>query len=684
MEEEFAHFHGRLSRQEAEQILVGQADGTYLTRVSTTNSGDYVLSLSFQKSLYHFQIKSLGECWFSIDDGPKFEGMEPLLKYYMAHSDGLPCMLTKPIPLAIRKKNDAEGNSNLHNACFKGTTSTIKSHLKPAEVTKVNKLRRIPLHEAVRGNQPAAALDVLNFMRTCGADTSAADEFGCTPLHLSALYGFDAVTKLLIIGGVKPHLRNTFGETARDIAARRANVESCRLAGHAENGLVTEEALDLVDMPWFHGKISRPVAEHLLALHGGSSGLFLLRESTTVAGDFALSMTSSGGYFHFQIQCLPDMKNCYFIDDGPVFDGLRKIVEYYRTAADGLPCPLRFYCRRCSPSNRTFQPTSFETAIVPVRPLQPGTQGQTRTRTGTARPRNMSGTVSSTAELGDIDYNHMEPSEGRAEGPSIIQADHLTLGKELGSGEFGAVIKGTWRRPGGGVVDVAIKTLRADAVGRSDEFLREAQLMARLKHPNVVNLLGVSMSQPVMIVQELVPLGALVDFLPKHKSLTNDDLRRFAVQISLGMSFLEEQRFVHRDLAARNILVATPQLVKISDFGLSRSMSQEENYYKASAGGKWPIKWYAPESVYYGKFTSKSDVWGFGVTLWEIWTFGDMPYGDLTGREVLEQLDKGQRMQCPPRCPLSVHEVMKQCWEYDPDHRPAFITLHDRLRALRF
>lgn len=622
----------------------------------------------------------MGECWFSIDDGPKFEGLDSVLRFYQAHSDGLPCVLTKPITVASRRRNEAEGNSNLMNACIKGATAAIRQNLKPAEITKINKMRRTALHEAARSNQPQAVTELLGYMRSLGIDPNATDELGCTALHLSAFHGHDAVTRLLVVAGVKPSPRSALGETARDMAARRGNIDSCRLAGHAESGITTDEGLDILDMPWFHGKINRQVAEHILAVHGATNGLFILRESTTVAGDFALSMSFNGSHFHFQIQSMADMKNCYFIDDGPVFDGLRKIVEYYRTSADGLPCQLRAYCRRSSPSLRTFQPCPFDTPSVPVRPVLPGAQG----RAPPARPRNASGTVHSMADVDDIDYNHMAPSVGRAEAPSMILAEHLALGKELGSGEFGSVIKGVWRKPGQGPIDVAIKTLRADAVGRSDEFLREANLMSRLKHPYVVNLLGVCLSHPVMIVQELVPLGALVDYLPAQRaSLSNEDLRRFADQISQGMAFLEEQRFVHRDLAARNILVSTPQLVKISDFGLSRAMGNEDNYYKASAGGKWPIKWYAPESVYYGKFTSKSDVWGFGITLWELWTFGDMPYGDLTGREVLEQLDRGVRLTIPPKCPRSIFDVMLSCWEYEAERRPAFSTLHERLRSLR-
>lgn len=687
--DDLPYFYGKISRSEAEQLLAGGGDGKFLTRVSTSSHGDYVLSVVSGGTCLHFQIKSQGECWFSIDDGPMFEGMESLVRYYMAHPDGLPTNLTKALARPPKKRNEAEGNTNLQNAALKGMVPAMKGFLKSGEIGRVNKMRRTALHEAVRGSQGGSVGELLAFLKGSSVDLNAGDELGCTPLHLSALTGHAAITRQLIVGGADPGLRNNNGETPRDIAARCGKVECCKLLGQAEAGLVTEADIAEMDLPWFHGKISRVVAEHILAMHGMKDGLFLVRESTSVAGDYVLSMTFGSAQYHFQIQAYSSKKQ-YFIDDGPIFEGLSKIVEYYRSTADGLPCQLRCFCRRSSPSSAAFLPAQFDYGVVTVRPVAPGgAKSKPSPSVSGTRPRTSASTSSarggsaSDAEA-DFDYHHMAKVEGRTDAPLMIQTEDLKLGKELGSGEFGAVYRGTWTRRGQPPVEVAVKTLRQEALGRSDEFLREANLMSRLKHPHVVNLLGVCLSQPLMIVQELVPLGALVDYLPKHRgTLTNEDLRLFAVQIAIGMNFLEEQRFVHRDLATRNILVHTPSHVKISDFGLSRSIGNEDNYYKASAGGKWPIKWYAPESVYFGKFTSKSDVWSFGVTLWEIWTFGELPYDDLAGREVLELIDKGERLTQPPNCPRAVYEVMWSCWIYEPENRPSFSALHDRLKAIR-
>jgi len=182
-----------------------------------------------------------------------------------------------------------------------------------------------------------------------------------------------------------------------------------------------------------------------------------------------------------------------------------------------------------------------------------------------------------------------------------------------------------------------------------------------------------------MLVQELVRYGALLNYLcNKRDSVALSHQMNWGSQIAAGMCYLEGKKFVHRDLAARNILVAAPDMVKISDFGLSRAIKAESEIYQACRGGRWPVKWYAPESTLYGTFSSASDVWSYGVTLWEIFTLGEMPYGDMSGQEVLEMLDqKGERLAKPAHCPDDVYKVMLQCWQYEPSQRPTFRRLHE-------
>lgn len=138
------------------------------------------------------------------------------------------------------------------------------------------------------------------------------------------------------------------------------------------------------------------------------------------------------------------------------------------------------------------------------------------------------------------------------------------------------------------------------------------------------------------------------------------------------MNYLETQHFVHRDLAARNILLSSIHQAKISDFGLSRALCANNNYYQASQGGKWPIKWYAPESFNYGTFSHASDVWSFGITLWEMFSFGEAPYGSMKGVDVIKIVEEGKRLNKPDACPKSVFKIMSSCWNYNPKDRPSF------------
>ncbi|XP_042859998.1 tyrosine-protein kinase Shark-like isoform X3 [Penaeus japonicus] len=258
-----------------------------------------------------------------------------------------------------------------------------------------------------------------------------------------------------------------------------------------------------------------------------------------------------------------------------------------------------------------------------------------------------------------------------------IDINRLSIGRRLGDGEFGSVLKGVWHSSSGDQIDVAVKILHDDDKVNKKNFLKEAEVMMNLNHLYIVKFIGVCHGPPVAMVQELMAMGSLLDFLLEHPEQVSIDfhLKLWAAQVAEGMLYLEQKHFVHRDLAARNILLSSMTLAKISDFGLSRALGVDEEYYTASEGGKWPLKWYAPESINYGTFTHSSDVWSYGITLWEMYTFGNQPYGELPGHKILELIEKNERLPRPEKCPKGVFELMLRCWNYKPKNRPSFREL---------
>ncbi|XP_033875035.3 receptor tyrosine-protein kinase erbB-4-like isoform X4 [Acipenser ruthenus] len=259
----------------------------------------------------------------------------------------------------------------------------------------------------------------------------------------------------------------------------------------------------------------------------------------------------------------------------------------------------------------------------------------------------------------------------------ILKETELKRVKVLGSGAFGTVYKGIWVPEGETVkIPVAIKILNEATGPKANvEFMDEALIMASMDHPHLVRLLGVCLSPTIQLVTQLMPHGCLLDYVHEHKdNIGSQLLLNWCVQIAKGMMYLEERRLVHRDLAARNVLVKSPNHIKITDFGLARLLDGDEKEYNAD-GGKMPIKWMALECIHYRKFTHQSDVWSYGVTIWELMTFGGKPYDGIPTREIPDLLEKGERLPQPPICTIDVYMVMVKCWMIDADSRPKFKEL---------
>ncbi|KAM4664225.1 tyrosine-protein kinase ABL1 isoform 2-T2 [Discoglossus pictus] len=414
----------------------------------------------------------------------------------------------------------------------------------------------------------------------------------------------------------------TKGEKLR-VLGYNHNGEWCEAQTKNGQGWVPSNYITPVNSPekhsWYHGPVSRNAAEYLLS--SGINGSFLVRESESSPGQRSISLRYEGRVYHYRINTASDGK--LYVSSDSRFNTLAELVHHHSTVSDGLITTLHY------PAPKRNKPT-----IYGVSP----------------------------------NYDKWE-----------IERTDITMKHKLGGGQYGEVYEGVWKKYN---LTVAVKTLKEDTM-EVEEFLKEAAVMKEVKHPNLVQLLGVCTREPPFyIITEFMTYGNLLDYLRdcNRQEVTAVVLLHMATQISSAMEYLEKKNFIHRDLAARNCLVGENHLVKVADFGLSRLMTGDT--YTAHAGAKFPIKWTAPESLAYNKFSIKSDVWAFGVLLWEIATYGMSPYPGIDLSQVYELLEKDYRMERPEGCPERVYELMRACWQWNPLDRPSFAEIHQDFETM--
>lgn len=367
---------------------------------------------------------------------------------------------------------------------------------------------------------------------------------------------------------------------------------------------------------WYFPNLSRARAENILKSEG-KEGTFVIRVSSR-ENMYTLSICHEGQVRHYHIK--EDSDKNHFISEKHRFPTITELIEYHKLNGGGLVTRLR-------------RPPAQLVPNIPV--LQFDSKWE-------------------------------------------IKKEELTLGKELGSGQFGRVVAGKWHNN----VDVAIKMMKEGAMNE-DDFIEEAKVMQKFQHENLVKLYGVCIQQgPIFIVTELMVNGCLLQYLRNNRHLIDkvDIILDMAIQVCSAMRFLEENKFIHRDLAARNCLVGERNSVKVGDFGLARFVVDDE--YTASEGTKFPIKWAAPEVITHARFSSKSDVWSFGILLWELWTGGKTPYPAFTNPQVLDEVLMGYRLDRPKACPPEIFDLMWRCWIANSDDRPSFLVLHESLTQL--
>ncbi|XP_036396739.1 cytoplasmic tyrosine-protein kinase BMX-like [Megalops cyprinoides] len=372
---------------------------------------------------------------------------------------------------------------------------------------------------------------------------------------------------------------------------------------------------------WYAGNMSRVKAEQLLR-EMGKEGAFVVRDSSQ-KGAYTVSLFS---------QALDEVNGTvrhylinvtedrkYYLAENHLFDSIPKMIEYHQHNGAGLLTRLR----------------------------HPALTGNSKAPSSS--------------------YGEWELDRGE-----------VTLLRKLGSGQFGVVQLALWK----GQYEVAIKMIKEGCMS-ADEFIEEAQIMMKLRHPKLVALHGVCTdTYPIYIVTEYMSNGCLLDYLKTYgREMQQPHLLDMCLDVCDAMVYLESQQFIHRDLAARNCLVDKDLTVKVSDFGMARYVLDDQ--YTSSAGTKFPVKWSAPEVLNYSRFSSKSDVWAYGVLMWEVYTLGKQPYELYDNSQVAEKIMQGYRLYRPQQACEELFQLTRSCWHENPEDRPSFHQLFESLKAFQ-
>lgn len=646
-----AYFYGRITREEAEQILdrYERKEGLFLLRESINPLGNYAISICHNNNFHHYNIEKRQDGMYKISDGRPFVGPIELIMHHEKNLDG---MITCPSIPCVRLPFQRP-------IAFRGMTYT---ELENELISKAESMKNAKMERAL----------------------------GAQRDHLILL-------------------------VAKDLHKKQ---------------------------PWYHGKISREEADRRILKSGHDDGKFLVRQRDDKK-TFALTLSFRNEARHYMIDkkekfaiqdgpkfdCLMMLIDHYHNkSDGllcklatpvakPGYDksALAKYMESstrqnqvyidHLVARTDLPAsptsptngfpghsPSRHSSKTRGGSNRALPATPTEEAPTP-----PGrTLSQVRGRPPPPVPSskeaaNWTGgnweqpedNVDKRINI-DMDVNKLEKIYDdlpRTKETFSIRQSQLELEEELGSGQFGSVQKGYCTLKREGRIPVAVKKLKSDDKSAEEEMLKEADLMRNLSHSRIVRMIGLCRADCIMLVLELCPCGPLNSYLSKHKQIKQSTVVQLMYQVAQGMSYLHSKNYVHRDLAARNVLLVSESSAKISDFGMSKALNIGNDYYKAQEAGKWPLKWYAPECVYYWKFDSKSDVWSYGVTLWEATSLGEKPYRKMKGNEILKFLvEDGKRLARPELCDDQVYHIMLNCWEYEKKERPSFEEIEARMK----
>lgn len=775
------------SRKDAELILLeshrhSPSDGAFVIRECSDKSSAMSLSVLFNQKCFHYKLLNLVDCYFAMEDGKVFFGLDRLINYCRVHKQ-LACKLSEspadkctPIPLPTRSKGII---TILHKSCSYGNVSIVKQIVNQLDYLGSIDIRdpsgSTPLHIAASlghcdiveylisnnaiierndsfGQTPLIKATAGNHETTCrvlleaGADVNVVDKNKNTPLHIAAKYNSFACVLALLENHAPLFPRDRNNLTPIEIAMKSKETEVCEILKECILKAFKKSATAI---PYLHPNINREGARELLKNNGNLEGSYLIRRSESNAS-YILSLISNSKLANYEIET--NEVGCYFISDGPLFVSLDQLVDHYSRFKDRLSSkltvpiindgqtqvpnspisrsikqikdkipqykrtssrfemfdsfkdhtrPRKGLCRPTSQSNLSIVSSLSGKLYTDDRELQRKSAivGVAQNRTSLERTEPDAylkisgiGTPSRTesfrqnaffeesSSVQHVDYEDsidVQSADTTAQEIPIIDVAQIDIIKQIGEGEFGIVYEAVYKKDKHtALIPVAVKKLKALSQQAIIDFKREANIMAKLRHPCIVKIYGmvVEYDHSIMSVQEYVHSGSLLNWLRnKKKIITLEHMKKWAVQIADAMNYMEAKCIVHRDLSARNVLVASMNQVKVCDFGLSRITT--DDVYQQQGAGKIPIKWYAIESIEKGKFSQKSDVWSFGVTLWEIFSLGKEPYPGWTGTQVYCHVRNGGKLNKPDMCPASIYITICSCTEVNENVRPSFKQL---------
>lgn len=667
----YRYYHGRITREDAEQKLRNQGNipGSFLLRESLAKEGNYALSLCYGGMIYHYAIERQHDGFVAIKDGKKFIGAIELVAHHEKHEDGLLCKLVHPC-----------------------------QRLPGEDPRAYRDLSHRDMEQALFAAARSQGLNTDQIQRAMMSHRSQFERIIKSILHQDRPWFHGQLTR----DEAQERIYSSGVQDGKYLVRERTDPGSFALSV-CYNGIVYHYKIDkdctgqlfIKDGPKFDSLLQ--MVDHYTLKKDGLLCCLTVpcvdphkrRNSDVKNSPLPQPVEDSGSVFVFDKEANPQVS---VRTTGQRSPG--------RTQSMGLdaPYPVRPPpSPPIEPANPPYYSDLPEESPQPPQPpvIPPHRNGDLRHSIqngnweepelpdpeASATPQGATGPpVNDDKEYGTDDQEKIYDRVAKINRTKILDRNSLILGDKLGKGNFGSVLKGTYKM-NDETIPVAVKTLKADMniPNSQSEIMKEAEIMASLDHKHIVRLIGICEGTEMMLVLELAELGPLHKYLKTHRNMSVRNILELMKQVAEGMQFLESRQFVHRDLAARNVLLVSETFCKISDFGMSKALGLDSQYYIAPTAGKWPLKWYAPECICKFKFSSKSDVWSYGVTLWEATSYGLKPYASMKGPELMDFIDRGDRLSQPEMCPDDVYELMTSCWRTEAKDRPSF---HDVVKQM--